>query len=92
MKNDRPSEIDDDLRSSPVARVLVSALLKAGRTHRAVRLACRFEGGEMHSRTARGILSARGVEVGAWSYGACFQLDAGYWFGCRFSFRKVAFL
>lgn len=28
----------------------------------------------MHSSTARQILAARGVEIGAWTYGACFRL------------------
>lgn len=75
MKDEPNSAGQDDLRSSSMARLLAAGFLKAGRPDRAIRAACRFEGGEMQSRTARRILSSLGVEVGAWSYGTCFKVS-----------------
>ncbi len=43
---------------------------------RAIRLACRLEGGAFFSATARQIMSRHfGITIGAYSYGGCFDTD-----------------
>ena len=64
---------DPDLRSSKIASMAAKVLARRGHVKWAIRIACRLEGGEMQSRTARDILGLFGVDIGAWTYGACFE-------------------
>ena len=69
-------QIEDGLCRSALGSVVVKALVALGRHERAIQAAHRFERGQMHSWTSRDLLAARGVRIGAWSYGACFKLNA----------------
>lgn len=66
-----------ELRRSAMAPLL---LAMAGQRHlqrRALALAARLEGGQFRSSTMRAILASRfNVEIGAYSYGACFEPGA----------------
>ena len=62
-----------ELRRSPVAAALAGRATGFGE-RAALRVALRLEGGPFRSATARALLrERRGVEVGAYSYGACFR-------------------
>lgn len=65
---------EDGLRSHSLGPLLVrtSAIRRA--LLRCIAGACRLEGGQHFSRTARTIMKMRcGVEIGAYSYGPCFE-------------------
>ncbi|MGH7996966.1 MAG: CatB-related O-acetyltransferase [Opitutaceae bacterium] len=73
----RSSPTDPELRRCRFSSVLVRSAAGASRRPLAIRLAFKFEGGEFYSATAREILRRFcGVEIGAYSYGGCFQLGA----------------
>lgn len=67
---------EDDLVRSAFAAAVANALVGFGRVNLAVWYAMRRERGAFRSQTARTILAGRGVEIGVWSYGACFLLGA----------------
>jgi virginiamycin A acetyltransferase len=63
-----------ELRRSALAAAIGAHRPRGGPSElAAVRLALRLEGGPFRSATARAILRERGVEVGAYSYGACLR-------------------
>jgi virginiamycin A acetyltransferase len=76
MSPDLPSP-DRDLRRSFLGGALLALSAISRFRRRALRLAYALEGGPIYSRTAREIMRRRfGVEIGAYSYGECFEPDA----------------
>ncbi len=67
-----PGPPTPELRRSAVAGALARVPGRAGE-QAALRAALRLEGGPFRSATARELLRRRGVEIGAYSYGACFR-------------------
>lgn len=67
---DRSSE----LQRSRIAAAIAARARPPSVERAALRLALRLEGGELRSATARDLLRRHGVEVGAYSYGACLRL------------------
>jgi acetyltransferase-like isoleucine patch superfamily enzyme len=66
--------VPPELRRSPVASAIAARAPSGLAERAALRLALRLEGGPFRSATARALLrERRGVEVGAYSYGACFR-------------------
>ncbi|MGE3109785.1 MAG: antibiotic acetyltransferase [Phycisphaerales bacterium] len=64
---------EGETRRSAMSGVLRAMSRSRRLLNRSVSLACRLEGGQMWSATAREILRARcGVVIGAYSYGECF--------------------
>jgi acetyltransferase-like isoleucine patch superfamily enzyme len=69
--------VPPELRRSPVASALAARAPSGLAERAALRFALRLEGGPFRSATARDLLrERRGVEVGAYSYGACFRPGA----------------
>lgn len=67
----------DKLVKSGLAPAVLALAQRDGLRQHAVRLACRLEKGQFFSQSARDILSHHfRVEIGAYSYGACFQAGA----------------
>jgi virginiamycin A acetyltransferase len=75
---DEPAFLSDpDLKESALLRLLFEALGRRLNPSLLARLARRFEGGEMHSRTLRRLLWHRyGVKAEAFSYGAFHEPSA----------------
>jgi len=66
-----------ELRQSVWGRFLLTSCRMSGLRGRALAAAFRLEGGHFFSSTARQIMRQHyGVEIGAYSYGACFHLGA----------------
>ncbi len=69
--------LDQDLRTSPLSPALIRLYGKPGVGRRPLAVASRLEGGPFFSRTMRLIMARfHQVEIGAYSYGPCFDPSA----------------